>query len=80
LKECIVMSSRSIRRSAVILAFAALLIPVTGLRAAQTRPHGAPAKAPSAAAHHNPVIQFLLRVLAGTGLQIDAGPLIDMNG
>ena len=74
------MSNRSIRRSAVILAFAALLAPVTGLRAAQARPQMAPAKAPSTAPHHNPVIQFLLGILAGSGIRIDAGGLIDGNG
>jgi len=74
------MSKRSIRRSAVILAFAALLAPVSGLHAAQTRPHAAPAKAPSTAPHHSPVVQFLLGVLAGLGVQVDAGPMIDMNG
>ena len=74
------MSNRSIRRSAVILAFAALLVPFTGLSAAQTRPHASPAKAASTTQHPNPIIQFLLRVLAGTGLQIDSGVMIDQNG
>jgi hypothetical protein len=67
------MSSRSLRRSVVILAFAALLAPVTGLHAAQTRPAPAPH-------HHNVVIQFLLGLLAGAGLQIDSNAAIDQNG
>ncbi|HXO25942.1 MAG TPA: hypothetical protein VOA80_01230 [Thermoanaerobaculia bacterium] len=67
------MSSRSLRRSVVILAFAALLAPVTGLHAAQTRPAPAPH-------HHNVVIQFLLGLLAGTGIQSDAGVMTDNNG
>ena len=67
------MSSRSLRRSVVILAFAALLAPVTGLHAAQTRPAPAPH-------HHNVVIQFLLGLLADTGILIDAGPGNDNNG
>ena len=69
------MSSRSLRRSVVILAFAALLAPVTGLHAAQTRP--APSTAPH---HHNVVIQFLLGLLASAGVQIDSGAEIDNNG
>jgi hypothetical protein len=72
------MSSRSLRRSVVILAFAALLAPVASLHAAQTRPH--PAPAPSTAPHHNPVIQLLLGLLAGAGVHIDAGSSLDMNG
>lgn len=72
------MSNRSIRRSVAILAFSALLAPVTGVHAAQTRPQ--PAKAPSTAPQHNPVIQFLLGVLAGAGVRIDAGVMIDGNG
>jgi hypothetical protein len=67
------MSSRSLRRSVVILAFAALLAPLSGLHAAQTRPAPAPH-------HHNVVIQFLLGLLAGTGIQIDAGSMSDNNG
>jgi hypothetical protein len=67
------MSSRSLRRSVVILAFAALLAPVTGLHAAQTRPAPAPH-------HHNVVVQFLLGLLAGVGIQSDAGVVIDGNG
>jgi hypothetical protein len=67
------MFSRSLRRSVVVLAFAALLVPVTGLHAAQTRPAPAPH-------HHNVVIQFLLGLLAGAGIQIDAGADIDQNG
>jgi len=71
------MSSRSLRRSVVVLAFAALLAPVASLHAAQTRR----APAPSAASHHqNVVIQFLLGLLAGAGIQIDTGPGIDGNG
>ncbi|HXM70891.1 MAG TPA: hypothetical protein VN970_07140 [Thermoanaerobaculia bacterium] len=72
------MPSRSLRRSVVILALAALLAPVAGLHAAQTRPQ--PAKAPSTAPHHNAVIQLLLGLLAGAGVQIDSGLLIDGNG
>jgi hypothetical protein len=69
------MSSRSLRRSVVVLAFAALLAPVTSLHAAQTRP------APSTALHHhNVVIQFLLDLLAGAGIKVDTGPGIDGNG
>jgi len=71
------MSSRSLRRSVVILAFAALLAPVAGLHAAQTRLHPAPA---STVPHHNSVIQFLLGLLAGAGVHIDAGSVGDMNG
>jgi len=71
------MSSRSLRRSVVILAFAALLAPVASLHAAQTRP--APA-ASSASHHHNVVIQFLLGLLASAGVQIDAGVIADNNG
>jgi len=67
------MSSRSLRRSVVILAFAALLAPVTGLHAAQTRPAPAPHR-------HNVVIEFLLGLLADTGIQVDTGAGIDMNG
>jgi len=67
------MSSRNLRRSVVVLAFAALLAPVTGLHAAQTRPAPAPH-------HHNVVIQFLLGLLAGTGFQLDEGSGIDQNG
>lgn len=67
------MSSRSLRRSVAVLAFAALLAPVTSLHAAQTRPAPAPH-------HHNVVIQFLLGLLAGAGVQIDTGPGIDNNG
>ena len=67
------MSSRSLRRSVVILAFAALLAPVTGLHAAQTRPVPTPH-------HHNVVIQFLLGLLASTGVQIDFGIGADNNG
>jgi hypothetical protein len=67
------MSSRSLRRSVVILAFAALLAPVTGLHAAQTRPATAPH-------HHNVVVQFLLGLLAGVGIQSDSGVVIDNNG
>ena len=72
------MSSRSLRRSVVILALAALLAPVASLHAAQTRPHVAPPA--TAAPHHNPVIQFLLGLLAGAGVQIDSGVTIDGNG
>jgi hypothetical protein len=71
------MSSRSLRRSVVILAFAALLAPVAGLHAAQTRPHPAPA---STVPHHHPVMQFLLGLLAAAGVHIDAGSVLDMNG
>jgi hypothetical protein len=67
------MSSRSLRRSVAILAFAALLAPVASLHAAQTRPAPAPH-------HHNAVIQFLLGLLAGAGVQIDSGAGIDNNG
>jgi len=67
------MFSRSLRRSVVILAFAALLVPVTGLHAAQTRPAPAPH-------HHNLVIEFLLGLLSATGLQIDTGAGSDQNG
>lgn len=67
------MSSRSLRRSVAILAFAALLAPVTGLHAAQTRP--APATH-----HHNVVIQYLLGLLADLGVHVDTGVLIDGNG
>jgi hypothetical protein len=69
------MSSRSLRRSVVVLAFAALLAPLASLQAAQTRP--APSTAPH---HHNVVIQFLLGLLAGAGIQVDIGPGIDGNG
>jgi hypothetical protein len=65
------MSSRSLRRSVVVLAVAALLAPVANLQAAQTRPAPAPH-------HHNVVIQFLLGLLAG--VQIDYGPGNDNNG
>lgn len=65
------MSSRSLRRSVVVLAFAALLAPVASLHAAQTRPAPAPH-------HHNVVIQFLLGLL--WGVQIDYGPGNDNNG
>jgi hypothetical protein len=71
------MSSRSLRRSVVILAFATLLVPVASLHAAQSRP--APA-ASSVSHHHNVVIQFLLGLLAATGVQIDSGSLLDNNG
>jgi uncharacterized membrane protein (DUF441 family) len=71
------MSSRSLRRSVVILAFAALLAPVASLHAAQTRL--APA-ANSVSHHHNVVIQFLLGLLASAGVQIDAGVIADNNG
>lgn len=67
------MSSRSLRRSVVILAFAALLAPVTSLHAAQTRPVPAPH-------HHNVVIQFLLGLLADAGALVDSGLVIDQNG
>ncbi len=67
------MSSRSLRRSVVILAFAALLAPVTGLHAAQTRPAPAPH-------HHNVVIQYLLGLLADAGIHIDMGLTSDQNG
>ena len=67
------MSSRSLRRSVVILAFAALLAPVSGLHAAQIRPAPAPH-------HHNVVIQFLLGLLADAGVWIDAGAGLDNNG
>jgi hypothetical protein len=80
MKECSVMFKLSIRRSAVILAFAALLAPVTGLHAAQTRPQPARAKAPSVAPHHGPLVQFLLGMLADMGVRIDAGAMIDLNG
>jgi len=69
------MSSRSLRRSVVILAFAALLTPVASLHAAQTRPASS-----SVSHHHNVVIQFLLGLLAGAGVQIDAGSVLDNNG
>ena len=71
------MSSRSLRRSIVVLALAALLAPVASLHAAQTRPAPAPS---TASHHHNVVIQFLLGLLAGAGVHVDTGPEIDNNG
>jgi hypothetical protein len=73
------MSSRSLRRSVVVLAFAALLAPVASLHAAQTRRAPAPS---TASHHHNVVIQFLLGLLAGAGIHLDSdtGPGIDNNG
>lgn len=72
------MSSSSLRRSVAILAFAALLAPVSGLHAAQGRQQRVPAT--SAAPRHNPVIELVLRLLASAGALIDAGAPIDGNG
>ena len=68
----------SLRRLASIVAFAALLTPVTALHATQSRP--APAKAPTAVAHHSPLVDLVLRVLASAGVRIDTGLTIDGNG
>jgi len=71
------MSKRSLRRSVAVLALAALLAPVSSLHAAQSRPKPA---GPSATQRHNPVIQFLLGLLAATGVMSDTGIMIDGNG
>jgi hypothetical protein len=68
----------SLRRIASIVAFAALLTPVTALYATQSRP--APAKAPTVVAHHSPLVELVLRVLASAGVRVDMGPAIDGNG
>ena len=72
------MSSRSLRRSVAILGLAALLAPAGALHAGQVRPLRAPAT--HAAPRHNPLIEFLMRLVAGTLSQIDAGAGIDGNG
>jgi hypothetical protein len=69
------MSKRSLRRSVAVLALAALLAPVSSLHAAQSRPKPV---GPSVTQRHNPVIQFLLGLLAGVAG--DIGPTIDGNG
>ncbi|HLX07040.1 MAG TPA: hypothetical protein VKY89_04180 [Thermoanaerobaculia bacterium] len=73
------MSSRSLRRIASIVAFAALLTPMTALHAAQSRPQPAPAKA-QAPEHHNPLVELVLRALASAGVRIDQSVMIDGNG
>ncbi len=74
------MSSRSLRRIASIVAFAALLTPMTAVHAAQSRPQPAPARAQAPAEHHNPLVELVLRVLASAGVRIDSGVMIDGNG
>ncbi|HYL06688.1 MAG TPA: hypothetical protein VE075_11650 [Thermoanaerobaculia bacterium] len=71
------MSSRSLRRSVAILGLAALLVPAARLQAAQSRPLPA---ATHTAPSHNPLIAFLLHLIAGVGSQIDSGLSIDGNG
>ena len=71
------MFSRSLRRSAAILGLAALLVPATGLQAAQSRPLPA---ATHAAPSHNPLIAFLLHLITGAGVKTDSGVVIDGNG
>jgi hypothetical protein len=78
MKESWTMLSRSLRRSVTILLFAALLAPVAslaGVQAAQRRAEPAPA---SAVQHHNPLVHFLLNMLAGMG--VDWGVIADGNG
>lgn len=72
------MSSRSLRRSVAILGLAALLAPAAGLRAAQSR--SLPAPATRTAPGHNPLIQFLLRLVTGIGSVVDFGAGSDGNG
>jgi hypothetical protein len=72
------MSSRSLRRSIAILAFAALLAPLASLQAAQSRPQPAPTRA--VIQSHSPLIAFVLRLLASVGIQPDSTGGIDGNG
>jgi hypothetical protein len=72
------MSSRSLRRSVAILAFAALLAPVASLQAAQSRPQPAPARA--VIQSHSPLVEFVLRLLASAGIRPDSSVAIDGNG
>jgi hypothetical protein len=72
------MSSRSLRRSVAILAFAALLAPVASLQAAQSRHQPAPARA--VIQSHSPLVNLVLRLLAGFGIRPDTSVAIDGNG
>jgi hypothetical protein len=72
------MSSRSLRRSVAILAFAALLAPLAGLQAAQSRPLPAPTRA--VIQSHSPLMEFVLRLLASAGIRPDSTSGIDGNG
>jgi hypothetical protein len=72
------MSSRSLRRSVAILGLAALLAPAAALHAGQGRPLRAPAT--HAAPRHNPLLEFLMRLVSGALSQIDNGGGMDGNG
>ncbi|MBV8199919.1 MAG: hypothetical protein JOZ15_04775 [Acidobacteria bacterium] len=72
------MSSRSLRRSVAILGLAALLAPAAAVHAGQSRPLRAPAT--HAAPRHNPVIEFLLRLVSGATSVIENNAGIDING
>jgi len=71
MKESFVMSSRSLRRSVAVLAFAASLLPISALNAAQRQSHPAPT---SAAQHRNPIVEFFQQFF------IDMAMTMDGNG
>lgn len=74
------MPSRSLRRIVATVAFAALLAPLAGLQAAQSRPQPAPVRALKGAQGHSPLVEFLLRLLTSAPVGTDGTVMMDPNG